>query len=94
MTEDPAEGQAATLLPEYPELSLSFELVVTVPDDDWEKFLPMAPPGACVSGESVLRMPIKARTLSEALILAAALGSWTKVPGARAEVGPVPPPPR
>jgi hypothetical protein len=87
MTADAPED-AATLLPELPELPLSFELTVTVPDDDWEGFLPFPPAGGAVSGESVMRMPIKARTLSEALILAAALGSWTKVPGARAEVRP------
>lgn len=87
MTADAPED-AATLLPDVPELPLTFALVVTVPDDDWEKFLPFAPAGGTVTGESVLRLPIKARTLSEAMILAAALGSWTKVPGARAEIGP------
>ncbi len=87
MTEDEA---AATLLPDLPAPPpLSFELVVTVPDEDWERFLPLAPNGGTVTGESVLRMPIKAKTLSEAMILAAAMGSWTKAPGARAEVHPV-----
>jgi hypothetical protein len=88
MTEDVA-GEAATLLPDVPEPTLSFELIVTVPDDDWDKFLPFAPAGGTVTGESVLRLPIKARTLSEAMILAAALGAWTKAPGARVEVRPV-----
>jgi hypothetical protein len=87
MTADATED-AATLLPDVPKPPLSFELVVTVPDEDWEKFLPFAPPGGTVTGESVMRMPIRARTLSEAMILAAALGAWTKVPGARAEVRP------
>jgi hypothetical protein len=87
MTADAPED-AATLLPDVPELPLTWELVVTVPDDDWERFLPFAPAGGTVTGESVLRLPIRARTLSEAMILAAALGAWTKVPGARAEIGP------
>lgn len=87
MTADAPE-EAATLLPDVPELPLTFELVVTVPDEDWDRFLPFAPSGGTVTGESVLRMPIKAKTLSEALILAAALGSWTKIPGARCEVRP------
>lgn len=89
MTEDTGDA-AETLLPDLPAPQpLSFELVVTVPDEDWERFLPLAPNGGTVSGESVLRMPIKAKTLQEAMILAAALGSWTKAPGARAEVRPV-----
>lgn len=87
MTADATED-AATLLPDVPEPPLSYVLIVTVPDDDWEKFLPFAPAGGTVTGESVLRMPIRARTLSEALILAAALGSWMKIPGARAEIRP------
>ena len=42
MTADATED-AATLLPDVPKPPLSFELVVTVPDEDWDKFLPFAP---------------------------------------------------
>jgi hypothetical protein len=87
MTEDTAVT-VPSLLPELPEPPLSFELVVTLPDEDWERFLPLAPNGGTVTGESVLRMPIKAKTLQEAMILGAALGAWTKAPGARCEVRP------
>lgn len=88
MTEDTGDG-VDSLMPDLPDPPSWFELVVTVPDEDWERFLPLAPAGGTVTGESVLRYPLKARTLSEALILAAALGSWTKAPGARCEVRPV-----
>lgn len=88
MTEDEA---ASTLLPDVPQPPVSFELQITVPDEDFDRFLPFPPAGGTVTGESVLRMPIKARDLSEALILAAALGAWVKAPGARCEVRPAQP---
>ena len=79
---------AAAQLFDLPGPLLSFEMLIAAPDEDWERFLPLAPAGATVTGESIVRMPIRARSLSEALILAAALESWTKVPGARCEVRP------
>jgi hypothetical protein len=87
MTADAPE-EAATLLPDVPELPLTFEFTVTVPDEDWDQFLPRPPSGGAVSGETVMRVPLKAKTLSEAMILGASLGAWTKVPGARCEIGP------
>lgn len=87
MTEDTGDG-VDSLLPELPDPPSWFELVVTVPDADWDQFLPLAPAGGAVTGESVLRMQLRAKTLSEALILSAALGAWTKAPGARCEVRP------
>lgn len=87
MTEDP-DGEAETLLPELPDPPPWWELVVTVPGDLEGESLPLAPAGGAVASEVTLRMPLRARTLSEAMILAASLGAWTKVPGARAEVRP------
>jgi hypothetical protein len=87
MTEDTGEC-VDSLLPDLPQPPSFFELAVTIPADGEDGALPLAPGGAAVSPEITLTMQLRARTLSEALILAAALGSWTKVPGARAEVRP------
>jgi hypothetical protein len=89
MTEDTGED-VASLLPDIPEPPSWFDLAVTIPGDDDDAGHPLAPNGGAVSSGITLRMPLRAKTLSEALILAAALGSWTKVPGASASVQPVP----
>jgi hypothetical protein len=87
MIQDEGED-VPSLLPDLPEPPSWYELVVTVPGEDDDRSLPLAPNGGAVSSETVLTMQLRAKTLSEAMILAAALGAWTKAPGARAEVRP------
>lgn len=88
MSDDLASDDTESLLPDVPEPPSWYELAVTIPGDSEDQSLPLAPGGAAVASEITLRMPLRAKTLSEAMILAAALGSWTKTPGARAELGP------
>jgi hypothetical protein len=89
MSDDLASGDTESLLPDVPEPPAFHELVVTIPGDGEDQALPLAPGGGAVTSEITLRMPLRSKTLSEAMVLGAALGGWTKIPGARAELRPM-----
>jgi hypothetical protein len=85
-----SEDAAPSLRPGLPGPKISFELAVTIPAGD-DIILPPVPNMGQVSAELVLRVPVKARDLPEAAVAGlAAAGAWARIPGARAEVRPVP----